>query len=697
MRKEYISFNSELPVKIFYSSVQEYPLHWHNCIEIIYVLKGRIKISSNTDNFEISENQLEIINIDEAHSISSDDENKLLLFHIDPLFFAKYYKDVANIFFYTDSSSIDSQTGDEYNELRTFLSELLYEYVQKQENYDEEIESILINLLFHLINNFHYLLYEQEELKDNKAQLERYHRISTYIYTNYNKNITLQEIAKKEFLSPHYLSHEIKYATGSNFTDILNLTRIEESIKFLLASDMSISEISDEVGFSHVRYLNKHFKIRYNCTPLQFKRKNKVSFEEYEKLKSVVDLPLDDSITFISSYLEDYERYNYENKLWSIHVDMANSQGVFKEKFREIISLGDAFDLLIDDNRDILEELQGEIHFIHGRLENFFNEDMGVFKGGSFYNWNRARTVLEFLAFININPLIVLDNKSFSIEDYKKVLDSFFSYFLDIETVDLSLIKFQIGSNLDDDLKLALRNHISEILNYEVLINIFTQNRRLNALYDTAYMLPYIIHKEIFKNDDMSSLRAFDVLERETYLNNEVFIGSSGLINDMAIRKPSYYAYYLMSKLSGEVVSKDNGYIVTKNSEGFNILLYTYDELLDNLLDTESILTKRGISKTIEKKISLNLTNVNKDSRIIFYEINEKTGSSYNYWLSMGKPDRLSIGEKEILSKASFPKIEFKYAKKSSVLNIITQLKGFGATLIIIRPMGKKVKNQRHS
>ena len=71
MRKEYTSFNSALPVKIFYSSVKEYPLHWHNCIEIIYVLKGQIKLSINTDNFEISENQLEIINIDEAHSISS--------------------------------------------------------------------------------------------------------------------------------------------------------------------------------------------------------------------------------------------------------------------------------------------------------------------------------------------------------------------------------------------------------------------------------------------------------------------------------------------------------------------------------------------------------------------------------------------------------------------------------------------------
>ena len=68
---------------------------------------------------------------------------------------------------------------------------------------------------------------------------------------------------------------------------------------------------------------------------------------------------------------------------------------------------------------------------------------------------------------------------------------------------------------------------------------------------------------------------------------------------------------------------------------------------------------------------------------------NQKVGSSYDYWVSMGKPERLNKEEMEILSKASFPKIEFKYAKKSPVLNIITKLKGYGATLILIKPTKK--------
>ena len=51
----------------------------------------------------------------------------------------------------------------------------------------------------------------------------------------------------------------------------------------------------------------------------------------------------------------------------------------------------------------------------------------------------------------------------------------------------------------------------------------------------------------------------------------------------------------------------------------------------------------------------------------------------------MGSPERLNKEEKEILYKASYPKIEFKYSKKSLILNIITELKGYGAKLILLK------------
>ena len=685
MRREYINYPFELPIKISYLNIKNYPTHWHNSIEIIYVLKGSLHIKIDTDSFTLNEREVEIINSDESHEIQGIDDNKVLIFNIDPFFFEKYYKDINNIFFYTNSNEYEDQNGPEYEELKTFLSQMLCEYVQKLEDYDEEIEEILITLLYHLVNNFHYLTHEKEELKEKTDQLARYHRISKYIYNNYNNNITLQEIAKKEFLSPHYLSHEIKYATGYSFTDLINLTRVEESIKLLLDSDMSISEISDEIGFSHVRYFNKNFKYYYGCTPLQYRKKYATTEKEYDLSKQFVELSLNDALETLSYSLENYNRFNFENKLWNIHVDVDKILNPLEKDFKEYINLGESFDLLIEDNKDILEEIQEEIHFEYGRLEKMFHSDMGVFLDSDFYNWNKAKGVLEFLSNIYLKPLILLDNLDYSLEKYINILSSFLDYFTELDIVEVTDFKFQFDSRLSEDIKYNLRQYIKNYYELEVCEIDFTSKSDLNSIYDTAYMLPYIIHNTIFKGNSLSFLKAFDVLEKEINITNEVFIGAPGIVNDMGIRKPSYYAYYLLSKLGNDIIALDDGYIVTKSDNYYAILLYSHNDDVNTLVSYEDIYQKGGVKKSFERKYSLNIVNIKNSTRIITYEVNESIGSSYNYWLAMGSPDRLSKEEKEILHKASYPKIEFKYSKKSSVLNIITELKGYGAKLIVLK------------
>ena len=685
MRREYINYPFELPIKISYLNIKNYPTHWHNSIEIIYVLKGSLQIKIDTDSFTLNEREVEIINSDESHEIQSLEDNKVLIFNIDPFFFEKYYKDINNIFFYTNSNDDEDQNGSEYEELKTLLSQMLCEYVQKLEDYDEEIEELLITLLYHLVNNFHYLTYEKEELKEKTDQLARYHRISKYIYNNYNNNITLQEIAKKEFLSTHYLSHEIKYATGYSFTDLINLTRIEESIKLLLDSDMSISEISDEIGFSHVRYFNKNFKYYFGCTPLQYRKKYATTEKEYDLSKQFVELSLNDALETLSYNLENYNRFNFENKLWNIHVDVDKVLNPLEKDFKEYVNLGESFDLLIEDNKDILKEIQEEIHFEYGRLEKMFHSDMGVFLDSDFYNWNKAKGVLEFLSNIYLKPLILLDNLDYSLEKYINILSSFLDYFTELDIVEVSDFKFQFDSRLSEDIKYNLRQYIKNYYELEVCEIDFTSKSDLNSIYDTAYMLPYIIHNTISKGNSLSFLKAFDVLEKEINITNEIFIGAPGIVNDMGIRKPSYYAYYLLSKLGNDIIALDDGYIVTKSDNYYAILLYSHNDDVNTLASYEDIYQKGGIKKSFERKYSLNIVNIKNSTRIITYELNESIGSSYNYWLAMGSPDRLSKEEKEILHKASYPKIEFKYSKKSSVLNIITELKGYGAKLIVLK------------
>jgi AraC-like DNA-binding protein len=686
MPKEYIDYSSGIPVYVSLVNLKEYPIHWHNAIEILYVLEGKIDVSVDTGTYELEENELEIINVDEAHRIhSKDGKNKVLIFHIDPYFFEKYYSDIQNMFFYTNSTEAGAQESEEYDELRTFLSIILCELVQKSDNYDEEIEDTLVKLLYHLINSFHYLKHEQEELRDNDEQIERYHRIAKYIYNNYDSNITLQDIADKEFLSTHYLSHEIKYALGYSFTDIVNLTRVEASIKLLLDTDKTISDISEEVGFSHIRYFNKHFKTHYKTTPLNYRKKYKVDETTYEKLKRFEEFPLSESLEYVNYYLEDYDRFNFEDKIHKLNFDLSSDEGEFIKNFKKILNLGDAFDLLIEDNKDILEELQEEVGFEYGRLVNVFSTDMGIFAGSSFHNWSRVKAVLEYINDLGMGSIIVLDTKNFEKEDFIYTLNSFLHFFGDLETGYFDNLVFQFSDSSSKESREEAEEIIVKGYNLQIIKETYNISYTIDSIYDTAYMLPFIIENERKGKGTIDYLRAFDVLDRQVNLTNEVFFGYPGIVNDKGIRKSSFYAYYLLNKLGETLVAKGEGYVVTKGEGEYQILLYSYNEHIDSLIELKSFSKLRGLRNSTEKKYSINLLQIPSSTRITTYAIDEEVGSSFNYWLDMGKPKRLNKEEKEILHKASFPKINFKFAKKSTVLNLQTKLTGYGAVLIIIK------------
>ena len=42
MLKEKIIYRNELPVNVITANIQEYPIHFHDDMEVVYVLRGRI-------------------------------------------------------------------------------------------------------------------------------------------------------------------------------------------------------------------------------------------------------------------------------------------------------------------------------------------------------------------------------------------------------------------------------------------------------------------------------------------------------------------------------------------------------------------------------------------------------------------------------------------------------------------------------
>ena len=67
------------------------------------------------------------------------------------------------------------------------------------------------------------------------------------------------------------LYNKVKELTGMGANDYINRRRIDKAIILLIQSDMSITEISEQVGFTYQRYFSTLFKEMKGMTPSQFR------------------------------------------------------------------------------------------------------------------------------------------------------------------------------------------------------------------------------------------------------------------------------------------------------------------------------------------------------------------------------------------------------------------------------------------
>lgn len=80
------------------------------------------------------------------------------------------------------------------------------------------------------------------------------------IEANYMKDISLEWIAEKVYLSPSYLSYLFRKEMEQSLVKYINVVRMEKAKELLKSSNMKISDISERVGFSNYSYFCLSFK-----------------------------------------------------------------------------------------------------------------------------------------------------------------------------------------------------------------------------------------------------------------------------------------------------------------------------------------------------------------------------------------------------------------------------------------------------
>ena len=99
-------------------------------------------------------------------------------------------------------------------------------------------------------------------------------KVVEFICKNTDKPLTVEYISKKVNISKSVIYKDFRNYYNCTLKEFVNKKRIEESIKLLKETDLSIEEISGKVGFSSSAYYASLFKKENGVSPLKYKRIN---------------------------------------------------------------------------------------------------------------------------------------------------------------------------------------------------------------------------------------------------------------------------------------------------------------------------------------------------------------------------------------------------------------------------------------
>ncbi len=99
----------------------------------------------------------------------------------------------------------------------------------------------------------------------------RISNIYSYIMQNYNRDITLEEVAAIAFMTPQAFCRYFKKHTGLTFVSFLNEIRINEACKKLInGSYESVSSVAYDCGFNSITNFNRVFKSTIHKSPREY-------------------------------------------------------------------------------------------------------------------------------------------------------------------------------------------------------------------------------------------------------------------------------------------------------------------------------------------------------------------------------------------------------------------------------------------
>jgi len=154
--------------------------------------------------------------------------------------------------------------------------EYIYYYLGKVLSFpnNEEQVDILVKDLVTILMDTLMGKVRGKQLQKNviKNYTNTVERAKEYIFRNFNREISLNDLARHCYASPFHFSRIFKQFSSYAPHQYIQILRLKHAEVLIKTTDLSISEISERSGFTRTDYFSAAFKKRYQLAPSAYKK-----------------------------------------------------------------------------------------------------------------------------------------------------------------------------------------------------------------------------------------------------------------------------------------------------------------------------------------------------------------------------------------------------------------------------------------
>lgn len=264
---EEVQNNQRLPFYFYYDNQAMQPEHWHQGIELNYLIKGKdLRFALEGQTYHFNSGDIWLVNRRQIHSASGEaGEWKYEGLIIDDDFLLSQYPSSIN-----------------WN-----LNLLGQKSTKKQRAYNELVKEIvalgrlcrkpLTDARFIVLSHLMKIIVLLDQNFNNKEQIVQSPNLALgdeiikYINEHFQEDIQVGDIAQKFNISHVTLNRQLKQTNNLSMGKYLKLVRLMHARELLLNTNKSIELVAYESGFSNTRVLNRNFKSWKYKTPTEYR------------------------------------------------------------------------------------------------------------------------------------------------------------------------------------------------------------------------------------------------------------------------------------------------------------------------------------------------------------------------------------------------------------------------------------------